>query len=116
MQPYRLLFIVFFLTLAGLCFDWPETWPAAAAIAAGFWGLYRWLGLELAAWFGVILGVLAFGMAVSAYPLSTLLLFLAALLGCLVLTSWEAALVVGDGWRAWRRWRARKAAPSAKGE
>lgn len=105
MQFYRLLLLLFFSTLAMLSLGWPQTWPIAAAMAVMFYGLWHWFGLELIGWLSVTLAVLAFGMVLSIYPLGSVLLFLVSLLVCLLFVGWEAAVVVGDGWRAWRRWR-----------
>lgn len=104
MQFYRLLLLLFFSTLAMLSLGWPGTWPIAAVMAVMFYGFWRWFGLELIGWLSVILVVLAFGMVLSSYPLGSVLLFIVSLFVCLVLVSWEAAVVVRDGWRAWRRW------------
>lgn len=118
MQFYRLLLLLFFSTLAMLSLGWPGTWPVAAAMAVIFYGFWHWFGLELIGWLSMMLTVLAFAILISVFhPFSSALLFVVSLLACLVLVSWEAAMVVADGWRAWRRWRKRrKAATIAEGE
>jgi hypothetical protein len=90
-----------------LSLGWPGTWPIAAGMALMFYGFWHWFGLELIGWLSVTLAVLAFGMVLSIYPLGSVLLFLVSLLVCLLFVGWEAAVVVGEGWRAWRRWRIR---------
>lgn len=89
-------------------------------MAVMFYGLWHWFGLEVIGWFSMTLAVLAFGMVLSVYPLVSVLLFIVSLLLCLVLAGWEAAVVMGDVWRAWKRWRGNRQAavleePQGKG-
>lgn len=108
MREYRLLIILFCATLVMICVDWPQTWPIAAGAAAMFYGFYRWVWIELLGWFSVILAVLTFAMLINVFhPFSAMLLFLVSLLGCMVFTGWEGAVVVGESWRDWRKWRER---------
>ncbi len=85
-------------------------------MAVMFYGFWHWFGLELIGWLSVTLAALAFGMVLSTYALGSVLLFLVSLLVCLLFVGWEAAVVVGDGWRAWRRWRKRCKAIVKKGQ
>ena len=115
MNKERTFTIFFCLALAIVFAGWLEAWPASILIAAVFYGLYRWLGLEELLWFSVIFAVLTVALLATVLaPIGNLLLALLALLVGLVLVGWEAAVGINIGWHAWRVWRARQAAGRTK--